>query len=294
MWQQFLKKQNWRKMKTGDIPAVEALLKSNERRCMNACSRYLNRKGLAAKTWVLQDGGGLCAVLVYSGRGFLPVLAMQDASPLPFPRFLKSIFRSVSVVSLQGTQDDVLCMETLMEKAGFAVTEKIDYDLMCIDKAPSVCASAFVKCPPGLVMRKPDFSDMESLVTLHRAYEEEEVLGCGREASPAASRHNMEKIFANEQVLVAQLGGRVVGKINTNAASFTRHQIGGVYVCPACRGLGIARKMAGEFVSGIIAGGTGVSLFVKKSNRAAVKVYRDIGFETIGNYRINYYRGSHG
>jgi predicted GNAT family acetyltransferase len=90
-------------------------------------------------------------------------------------------------------------------------------------------------------------------------------------------------------MLVADLGGRLAGKINTNAVTFTRYQIGGVYVHPDYRGLGIARKMAAAFASGLIAQGKGISLFVKKANAAARKVYQRVGFETLGDYRINYY-----
>jgi predicted GNAT family acetyltransferase len=96
----------------------------------------------------------------------------------------------------------------------------------------------------------------------------------------------MERLFKTEQVLVAELDGRVVGKINTNAVTFTRRQIGGVYVHPDYRGMGIARRMAGEFASSLV---SGISLFVRKSNTAARNVYLGIGFEIAGDYRISYY-----
>jgi predicted GNAT family acetyltransferase len=117
----------------------------------------------------------------------------------------------------------------------------------------------------------------------------EEVLPKGTTFNPAASRLNLAHILANEQILAAELDGRIVGKINTSARSFTRYQIGGVFVHPGCRTLGIGRRMAAEFVRGLIRQGRGVSLFVKKRNAAARKVYLDIGFDTIGDYRISYY-----
>jgi predicted GNAT family acetyltransferase len=80
-----------------------------------------------------------------------------------------------------------------------------------------------------------------------------------------------------------------VGKINTNAASFARVQIGGVYVLPEYRGLGIGRRMTSVFAAELQAQGWGVTLFVKKSNPAAQKIYRRIGFDDAGDYRISYY-----
>jgi len=90
-------------------------------------------------------------------------------------------------------------------------------------------------------------------------------------------------------MLVAELNGRLIGKINTNAATFARYQVGGVYVLPEYRGRGIARRMAVEFITSLTAQGRGISLFVKKSNPAARRVYQRIGFEILGDYRINYF-----
>lgn len=252
---------------------------------MNACSRYINRESLKGEVWVLRDEAGeVSAVLVHAGQGLL--LARRGLSRLFAPSFLRGFFGAVSIHSLQGKKCDVLDMETGMEKIGLFATEKIDFDLMCINRQPRGFSSAG---PARLTVRGPRADDLDSLVELHAAYEKEEVLSGGRELSPAVSRLHMEKIFAKEQMLVAEFGGRLIGKINTNAAAFTRYQVGGVYVHPDYRGMGIARRMAGEFVAGLVAQGRGISLFVKKSNPAARRVYQSIGFETIDNYRINYY-----
>ena len=43
------------------------LLKSRERRCMNACGRYINRKSLKGDVWVLRgEAGELSALLVHA------------------------------------------------------------------------------------------------------------------------------------------------------------------------------------------------------------------------------------
>ena len=116
----------------------------------------------------------------------------------------------------------------------------------------------------------------------------------------AVSRLNTERIYSKEKMLVGELDGRLVGKINTNAAAFTRIQIGGVYVHPDYRGCGIARRMTGEFTSNLMMSPknvqnktdcpwSGVSLFVKKSNVKARNVYEHIGFKAAGDYRICYF-----
>ena len=276
------KRRRWRKIRPHEIPEAEILLKSRERLCMNACGRYINRKSLKSDVWVLHDEAGeLSALLVHARQALMPVRRGRD--PLPAPHFLRGLLGPVPVHSLQGRKDDVLIMEVGMEKLGFPASEKIDFDLMCIDRQPSGFASSG---PAGLVLRKPEPADIDDLAVLQAAYEKEEVLS---RANPAVSRMHMERIFAEEQMLVAELGGRLIGKINTNAVTFTRYQVGGVYVHPDYRGLGIARRMAGEFIAGLVAQGRGISLFVKKTNPAARMVYQNIGFEIVDSYRINYY-----
>jgi len=42
-------------------------------------------------------------------------------------------------------------------------------------------------------------------------------------------------------------------------------------------------------VDSLAAQGRGISLFVNKTNTAARRVYQRIGFETTGDYRIDYF-----
>jgi len=265
---------------------VESLLQSHERWCMNACGRYLTRNPKKDKVWTLQNkAADIFALVVYAKQGVLPVLCGMES--IPPPCFLRNFFGTVPVHSLQGRKEDVLIMETAMEKIGLFAAEKTDYDLMCIDCLPSDCYTS--SGPGGLVIRKPEFIDMDALAALQAAYEQEEVLPNGAEFNAAVSRLNTEHIFSKEQMLVAELDGRLIGKINTNAVTFTRYQVGGVYVHPHYRSRGIARRMAGEFIASLVIQGRGVSLFVKKSNLAARRVYQSVGFEILGDYRIIYY-----
>jgi ribosomal protein S18 acetylase RimI-like enzyme len=276
-------RQGWLRMKKSQIAGVEEFLRVNERWCMNACGRFL--KG-GSSVWIM---GGMrgppLALVIHSGQTLLPVLC--DQKTVPPPRFLRSILGGkIFLHSLQGRKDDVLVMEKALEEMGLYAAEKIDYDIMCIDRPPVSCHSAV---PVNLVIRKPVPQDMDALAALHAAYEQEEVLPAASEFRPIASRLNIERIFAEEQMLAAELGGCLIGKINTNAVGFTRYQIGGVYVHPDYRGMGIAGRMTFEFVASITAQGRGVSLFVKKTNTAARRVYQRIGFEITGDYRIDYF-----
>ena len=221
--------------------------------------------------------------MVYSGQSLLPVFCDEDP---PLRQFFYTIIDRYPVYSVQGRYDDVRSIEMALAQARFYANETIDYDLMRLDKQPATYKETG---PPGLIIRQARAEDMEALAALHAAYEQEEVLPAAAMFNAAASRMNMERIFTRQHMLVAELGGRLIGKINTNAMSFTRYQIGGVYVHHNYRGLGIGRRMAGEFAASLIDQGRGISLFVKKSNPPARRVYQRIGFEILGDYRISYY-----
>jgi predicted GNAT family acetyltransferase len=273
----------WKKLKKKQIAEAEAFLKYRERWCMNACYRFIRRESLKI-VWTVHDrAGNMRALIVHSKQSLLPVFS--GGPEIPPLYFLRNLFGAVPLHSIQGRREDAEILEAALEKAGYQAAEKFDYDLMCLDKPPRNFQSAG---PSTLVIRKPQPADMDALAELHAAYEMEEVLPSRSQFNAAVSRLNAERIFQKEQMLVAELGGRLVGKINTNALAFTRYQVGGVYVHPDCRGLGIARRMAGEFAENIIPHG-GISLFVKKSNPAARRVYERIGFEAAGGYRISYY-----
>jgi len=277
--------QRWRKMKRRQLAEAETLLQSQERCCMNACCRFLNRRALKGRVWTLWGSGGeISAIALLSRQTLLPVLRGQKK--IPPPRFLCGIFGAAPIHSLQGKIADTEIMGCALEKIGLSASENVDYDVMCIDRAPGNFESAG---PVGLVIRKPVLADMDALAALHGAYEREEVLPAAAQFNAAVSRLNTERLFASEQMLVAELDGRLVGKVNTNATAFTRCQVGGVYVHPDHRGQGIARRMTGEFVAGLFAQGWGVSLFARKSNASARRAYQRLGFAITGDYRISYY-----
>jgi ribosomal protein S18 acetylase RimI-like enzyme len=276
----------WKKMKKRESSGPESLLRGREDWCVAACGRYLRRNPSKDPVWTLRDkNSGVQALILQSKRTLLPVFSGQKN--IPPPRFLSGFFNTIPVHSLQGMKDDAVLLEQALEKMGRRASENIDYDLMSIDRYPN--AECFSSGPAGLILRKPLFTDMDALAALQAGYEQEEVLPKNAVFYPAASRMNAEHMLSDAQVLVAEYGGQLVGKINTSAVSFTRIQVGGVYVHPGFRGLGIAHRMIAEFVRDIVAQGRGVTLFVKKSNAAARAVYQRLGFAIMGDYRISYY-----
>ena len=287
----------WRKAAFDKYPAAEKFLLKNERFCVSASARFLQlvqseaTEGRRDHVWYLADpAGGITSLLIHSRYSLYPVFGNAincDNTGIPCPAFLKRFLIKVPIHSVQGLWKDVKCLETLMEDQGYFAYEQIDYELMSLDSLPKVpAAKAGLE---SLLLRPPALCDKEQLFAINAAYEQEEVLPKNATFNPAASRINLERILKSERILVAEFDGRIVGKLNTNAESFTRYQIGGVYVSPEYRSLGIASRMIAIFSSDLLAQGKGITLFSKTHNKAARKAYLKAGFQVLSDYRISYF-----
>jgi ribosomal protein S18 acetylase RimI-like enzyme len=277
----------WRRAR--DRGTAGAFLRAREPYCVVSCSRFLAQETPRELLWTLdgagEEGEAVGGVLLQSRRALLPVLA--DRGTVPAPRFLTRLLHKIPVHLVQGLTPDTAIFEGFMAEAGRRAVQTIDYDLMALDREPA--DEALRAGPPGILIRPPEFADIDDLFAMQAAYEYEEVLPEGAAFSPALCRQALDRILVNEQILVAEWRSRVIGKVNTNARSFTRSQIGGVFVRPEYRGMGVATRMSAVFARALRAQGRGVSLFVKKRNAAARAVYRHTGFHVLGDYRITYY-----
>jgi predicted GNAT family acetyltransferase len=277
----------WRKMKNrdSDIYAAEVLLRAMESKCVGACGRFLALNETKGSVWLLNEKNkNPSALLIYSRSTIIPVLCGKKE--IPAPVFLKEFIKKSKIHSAQGQKEDVIVLEDKMKQMGAQASDIYDYDLMSLDRQPD--QKAISSGPSNLILRVPRLIDLDAIAPLQAAYEREEVLPSGSDFSPAASRVNLANIVSKGQMLCAEIGGRIIGKININAVSFTRYQVGGVYVHPDFRGLGIARRMAYKFISSLVSEGKGVTLFVKKANTTARGLYSSLGFMYSGDYRIIY------
>jgi GNAT superfamily N-acetyltransferase len=274
----------WRRLGPGQAGSAEALLREQEPLCVAACSRFLRRSFLQDRVWAFGPKKGKPgALLLYMQNSLFPLFN----GPVPVPRFLERFLTRIFLHAVQGPGRDALILEEMIANSGLLPAHSIDYDLMSLDQEPP--PESLRSGPGGLFFRHPGIRDLETLLPLQEAYEREEVLPEGAVFDPGVCRLNLRRILAEQRIVSAELDGWTVAKANTSAVSFTRYQIGGVYVHPAYRGRGIARRLCAELARELLAEGKGLSLFVKKRNPAARSVYRGIGFKTRGDYRISYY-----
>lgn len=280
------KASNWKKIPPGGEYRAEAFLREREKLCVAACARFIRIEKSKDHVWCL-DGkeGEISAILLHSSHSLFPVFGKN--LNIPSPRFLKRFLGKVPVHALQGLRDDTALLEILLEDQGYFSSERIDYDLMSLDSAPK--PRSLASGPEDLVICPAKPEDEEQLFALQAAYEQEEVLPENAVFNAMSCRLNLKSILSRQSVLVAKLGAKIVGKINTNLESFTRYQIGGVYIIPGYRSLGIGTKMIAVFAQELLAKGKALTLFVKKRNTAAIRIYRNAGFSSLADYRITYY-----
>jgi ribosomal protein S18 acetylase RimI-like enzyme len=266
------------------------LLRRWEPYCVSACARFLAMDRFSDYLWGRWTARNSAdALLLYSKQTLLPVFPMFDgAAGIELSRSMLRFLKKGRFHAAQGLRRDLLILEKIMADLGKESTDPIDYDLMSLDRGPA--AETLQAGPAGLSIRTPDSQELENILPLQAAYEREEVLPQGSNFSITACRLNLEHIFREQRILVAELGNQIVAKANTSALSFTRAQIGGVFVRPEYRGRGIARRLCAELAKALKSAGWDLSLFVKKRNHSAQRAYRSIGFRPIADYRISYYR----
>ncbi|MDR1232366.1 MAG: GNAT family N-acetyltransferase [Spirochaetaceae bacterium] len=271
--------------KAGEVQKMwpAEFLRAHEATCVSACDRFLNVNYLNDSIWMLSRGGRATrAVLMYSKRTLFPVL--DGLTVIPVPMFLKRFLLSSPVHAIHGLLEDVSLLEAALYPLHYEPIGRVDYYLMAYDAA---FRERFVRTP-GLILRAARESDYQALVEMQASYEMEEVAINLKRYKPELARFSLAHILAQEDMLVAEYEGQLVGKINTNARSFTRRQLGGVYVKPRFRRMGVASSMISAMVEKLTRNRTAISLYVRKSNIPAQLVYKRAGFRTLADYRITY------
>lgn len=279
----------WRRVRKDDGETIRHFLSAREDLHVASTARYLESDSARDCAWIASDDEIRAFAFLGAGGAFLPVFT-QGALEGRRARAVRAVTRCLTlhrVRSVQATAQDAAVAEEALAKLARSALESVDYSLMGLEGKPS--AAALGCGPGGLVISQATREDADALFPLQAAYEREEVVPQGGDLNLAACRLALERTLASRLVLFAVLDGLIVGKANTNARSYTRDQIGGVYVMEAYRGRGIGTRLVAELVALLAERSRAASLFVKKQNHAAITIYSRIGFDIRGDYRISYY-----
>ncbi len=189
------------------------------------------------------------------------------------------------IFSILGSKHSVLKLQNYFKNNNI---ELIDYHLMILDlknieqnNLPNL---------NSITIRKAKPSDTDFIFDLQENYEKEEVLLDKDKFNKKLCITNLKHSLKNQIIFIAERDGVAISKAGTNARGFKIDQIGGVYTKKEFRGRNISALVLKELFSQIGKYKKAVSLFVKKDNQAAIKLYKKIGFNIIDDYRIVYYR----
>jgi uncharacterized protein len=224
------------------------------------------------------------AVLLGEYGVLYPIFGSQRSAKrdIKLARFIAA--RCPNPATLLGKPEDFIYLAELLEIRPAAQNE---YYTMTIGSASE--AGLFETPFRGIKLRKALPSDAARLFPLQEAYELEEVITPVHRFNPAASRLTLEKALKRMTILVCEDGGEIVAKAGTNALGFAYDQVGGIYVKKEYRGRGIGTFISSNLVGELLRKGRKVSLFVKKTNTAAIAAYKKVGFRILDSFRIGYF-----
>lgn len=134
---------------------------------------------------------------------------------------------------------------------------------------------------------KVSAADTAKLLPLQTAYEKEEILRPGEFIPDKISRLFLERSLKTEIIFGVKSKDGFLAKAGTNAQGFFWNQIGGVYVMPEYRRLGIGTALIKTLLNYIcVTENKNAALFVKKKNIAALKTYFKAGFTETCGFKI--------
>ncbi len=225
------------------------------------------------------------ATVFHTGGGFVfPVLPEDGA---PDPRALSRKLRGVRnrLFCVMGLDRDVCGLQRLLSTTPL---DTVNYYLMTRTCATPIDPEPL---PEGMTIRRAGIRDAEALYPIQREYEIEEVVLRPESFDPASCMSHLKMSLRKQLVYAVEYDGKMVGKAQTNARGFSWDQIGGVYTERPLRGRGIAGAVMYRLLRDIERDGRHSSLFVKRHNEPALRMYRRLGYSVTDEFTIAYYRG---
>ena len=230
-----------------------------------------------------RDGRINGAILQSPGGLYFPVLDpaapnVEEAAVALLRRASRRLF------SLMGVTRDVLALESAFCRAP---RQEVEYHLMVQDEAPQ--ERPYPRIPQRTTIRKGSEKDARSLIDLQKKYEIEEVLLDGSRFNEAQAMRHLRNTLRTQIVYLAERDGKLIARAGTNARGLFYDQIGGVFTDKKMRSVGIGSQLMTRLLAHIAEERKCGTLFVKKHNAPALRMYRGLGFGIQESFRISYY-----
>ena len=240
----------------------------------------------------IQPGSFAMAVLLAASGTAFPVLADGfDSGGSAAVHALEGLGRSRTARNYRpaaclGATDHVEALEAAL---GWQPELEVDYDAMFLSPADWKPGQSGMASSGPAEFRRATLADLDGLCPIAAEYERVEVITRLHVFDPQSCRAAQARSLARQLVYLATVSGRIVARAQTNARGWSHDQVGGVFVEPEFRGIGIGRGVMDALMADIASRGRTASLFVKKTNAVARSLYLSMGFTKARDYRISYF-----
>lgn len=289
---------NWLRAGSSLIPEILDFLIPLEHSSISVTSRLL-RGGIPDsklldyhEIYIDRNDGKIVSLLMIGADSTIaPVFTEESSTPVP-PELLKqSAVHRKRYLTIMGLKKDLLRFEYLLKNRN---KMSVDYHQLAApsSEVPSR-VSEYLKTKPEFIdhdirINRAVPADLDMLMPLRKAYELEEVLLNKSHFNEQACRSRFRKTIAERQVFYASFKNSPAATCCINTEGINWYQIGGVYTQPNLRSRGISAALMARTASEAAVDGKNLTLFVKKNNKPALKLYKNCGFSNTGEFRITY------
>ncbi len=275
---------------------AEDFLVQNEIYCVSLTARFLQKD---SKIFLLEDDGGkIAAVFSYSPGGQLLFFARGNLSEDEKTLFRLAVGKAVEnyfpkIFSVMGTSGFCSLISRIAENhLCRKARHEVDFDLMIFDEKSfekTTKSENPAENHENLVAECCSVNELDEIFPLQKSYELEEVVFSEKDFNEAASRLILKKNLEKKRVFALKKDGKIFSKVSVNARGKNCVQVGGVFTAPDFRKQGFAKTLLLRFCRKYAENGKKIVLFVKKSNLAALSLYKSCGFKKISDYKIVYF-----
>ena len=235
--------------------------------------------------WGARRGGRLSA-LVYVGvnsGAVLPTGRDTEALSQLGERAALELAERPARVQLIGPQAAVGAMRERFPGEGLPLRLERTQVYMSLARTPGTAGTL---CPELRTARREDYSFLYHAGAELRT---EELLEDPREVDPVAYARRVEEECRDGWTWVVRDARGLCFRAGISALTKDAAQVSGVYVPPALRGQGIARRALGELCARLLMRTRHVCLFVNDFNEPAIALYRRLGFTSLADWASAFY-----
>lgn len=187
---------------------------------------------------------------------------------------------NVRIHGVVGLKEDVNFLDSIIfrrvkARNSYIHLKRESKDLFNIDK--------------DLDIRLANIFDLHKLAPLEIEYQKEEVLISPKDLNRLATIENFKRKINNSDIYYINEKNLPISKAGTSYKSKNYTLVGGVFTWRKKRNLGLSTNVLKYLLNDQQKKGFKAALFVKSENKAAIHLYKKLGFTTPRDYSINYY-----